>query len=286
MSPFKKTKQYSYYWLLLGIFILAGESSAGGISVDAGLTPAENRWMIRVQSRQMGATSQPSTPTRQMKMQAKVFMAAYGLRPNVTLIGMQGLMNREMTMMGAVNESSGLADLNLLIKYLIHRTNTRHQTLGIAATTKFTLPTGEDGFSDDYWSFTPGVYLSLRRGTWAMDASTTFRIQDIFSQQDAMNSGWEYTLDGAIARQLPLDGLKNIALAPVFEINLLIDQGDQSSSAEVSDAESVVFLSPGFKYTYGSLILESLVQVPIWEKIPTTSLEKDTRWRIGFRFMF
>ncbi|NQT61350.1 MAG: transporter [Candidatus Marinimicrobia bacterium] len=286
MLPSNKMKQYSYYWLLLGIFILAGESSAGGISVDAGLTPAENRWMIRVQSRQMGASSQPSTPARQMKVQANVLMAAYGLRPNITLIGMQGWMNREMTMMGAVNESSGRADLNLIIKYLIHRTNTRDQTLGIAATTKLTLPTGEVGFSDDYWSFTPGVYLSLRRGTWAMDASTTYRIQDMFSQQDAMDRGWEYTLDGAVARQLPLGGLKNMALAPVLEFNLLVDQGDHSSSAEPSDTESVVFLSPGFKYTYGSMILESLIQVPVWESVPITSLEKEVRWRVGLRLMF
>ncbi len=100
MSPFKKMRQHTYSWLLLGILILAGESSAAGVSVDAGLTPAENRWMIRIQSRQMGATSQLSTPTRQMKLQANVFMAAYGLRPNVTIIGMQGWMNREMTMMG------------------------------------------------------------------------------------------------------------------------------------------------------------------------------------------
>lgn len=286
MAHSYKIKPSSYLWLLLGILVLNGENSAAGISVDAGLTPAENRWMIRVQSRQMGATSQPSTPTRQMKSQANVFIAAYGLRPNITLIGMQGWMKKEMTMMGVLNKSSGLADLNLLIKYLIHRTNTRHQTLGIAATVKFTLPTGEDDFSNDYWSFTPGFYLSLRRDTWAIDASTTYRIQDIFSQQAEMTRGQEYTLDAAVARQFPLKAFKNMALAPVLEFNLLLDQADQSLSIQTSNTESVVFLSPGIKYTYGSLILESLIQVPIWEKAPITSLEKDVRWRIGLRFMF
>ncbi|NQV42482.1 MAG: hypothetical protein HQ506_09025 [Candidatus Marinimicrobia bacterium] len=54
----------------------------------------------------------------------------------------------------------------------------------------------------------------------------------------------------------------------------------------MDEIESVVFLSPGFKYTYSSMILESLIQVPIWEKIPITSLEKDVRWRIGLRIMF
>ena len=286
MSPFKKMRQHTYSWLLLGILILAGESSAAGVSVDAGLTPAENRWMIRIQSRQMGATSQLSTPTRQMKLQANVFMAAYGLRPNVTIIGMQGWMNREMTMMGVVNNSTGLADLNLLVKYLIHRTNTRYQTLGIAATAKLTLPTGEDGFSDDYWSFAPGLYLSLRRGTWAFDGSTTYRVQDILFQQVEMTRGWEYSLDGAVARQLPVGGLKNMALAPVLEFNFLVNRRDRPTAVEMDDAESVVFLSPGFKYTYSSTILESLIQVPIWQKIPITSLEKDVRWRVGLRFMF
>ena len=148
------------------------------------------------------------------------------------------------------------------------------------------MGTGEKGLSDDYWSFTPGLYVSLRRGTLALDARKTFRIQDVFSQQDAISRGWEYSLDGAMARQLPLLGFNNMALAPVLELNLLVDQADQFSSVEVNDTESVVFISPGLKYTYGSMILESIVQVPIWENIPVTSLERDTRWRIGLRLMY
>lgn len=285
MFPFNTMNQHAFTVLLFGV-IMAGESSAAGISVDAGLTPAENRWMVRIQSRQMGAASQPSTPAFQMQAQAKVFMAAYGLKSDITLIGMQGWMNREMTMMGAVNKSSGRADLNLLVKYLIHRTNTRYQTMGIAATAKITLPTGEDGFSDDYWSVTTGLYMSLRRGTWAFDGSTSYRIQDILSQQTEMTRGWKYTLDGAVAKQIPVAGANNMALAPVLEINLQVDQADQSLSAENSESESVVFLSPGVKYTYGSMILESLYQVPIWENIPVNSLEQIARWRIGLRLMF
>jgi len=280
-------KRISKTWIfILGVFVLFGENKAAGISVDAGLTPAEGRWIVRAQSRQMSASAQAGTPIREMNSQAAVLMTAYGLRSNITLIGMQGWMNREMNMMGTVNNSSGFMDLNLLVKYLIHRSNTRSKTLGLSATAKLTLPTGESTFSDEYWSITPGMYLSFRHGTWGVDASTTIQVRDLFSSQPDIEKGWAYSLDGAVARQLPIGTNKNMALAPVIELSLNVNKPDYFSTIEMPEPESVLYLSPGFKATYASFILESLIQVPIWEDIPLSSLKNDIRWRLGLRFMF
>ncbi|NQV29942.1 MAG: transporter [Candidatus Marinimicrobia bacterium] len=273
--------------LWLGLILLVTQSYAGGISVDAGLTPAENRWIVRVQARQMSMSSQNILPAVSMKTNATVVMAAYGLRPNVTLIGMQAWMNRDMVMMGNSQVSSGFADLNLLLKYLVYRNNSRTSTLGVAATTKLTLPTGDDSISDEYWSLTPGLYLSYRLDTWAFDASTTYRIQSLFNDSEIeLERGWEFNVDAALARQYSVGSFRNVAIAPVLESNLLVRRADYAVGDSSPGKSSLLFLSPGLKWTYNSLILEGLVQIPVWEDLPEGSLQNDLRGQLGLRFMF
>lgn len=264
--------------VLLGLSFLF----SGGISVDAGLTPAANRWLVRFQVRQM----EMELGQNKMATDAYVFMAAYGLKPGLTVIAMQGMMKRESTMMGMKSKTDGLADLNLLAKYKVFRRNTRLSTVGIAATAKFTVPTGDKEFSSDYWSFTPGIFMSYRKMSWAIDLSSDFVWRDIFnSLDDDKNTGGEFTLNGALAKQIPV-GTSTTAIAPVIEFNYSRTQPDYNSSTPEPDHWQILFLSPGMKWTYDSLILELLVQLPVWEDIPSGSMENLTRGRIGFRYMF
>ena len=254
--------------------------------MDAGLTPAQNRWMIRVQARQMSMSNQNALPESSMQTNATVLMLAYGLRPNLTLIGMQGWMNRSMNMMGSSQTTSGSADLNLLLKYRVYRHNTRVHTLGIAATSKLTIPSGYNAFSDGYYSFTPGFYLSYRRENWAFDASATYRIQNLFESSTPENKrGSDINWDGAIAHQFSIGSNRNFAIAPVLEGNLSISKPSQAAHDLVVNKMTVLLLSPGLKVTYSSLILEALIQKPIFENVPSGSMQTDFRARIGFRYM-
>ncbi|MEX0980509.1 MAG: hypothetical protein WDZ47_00335, partial [Bacteroidales bacterium] len=58
------------------------ESSGQGISVDAGLTPAQNRIIVRSQFRSMTMSNDMMTASTQMF--PVVF--AYGLRPGITVM--------------------------------------------------------------------------------------------------------------------------------------------------------------------------------------------------------
>lgn len=129
--------------------LLATGALAGGISVDAGLTPAQDRWMLRTQVRYMHRSEDPSPMGREMSSFAFPVVLAYGFKPNLTLVVRQIVMHREMSMMSTTERSTGLGDLFVLAKYKAYRRNTSRYTLGIAPTLGLQLPTGDDSFTSE-----------------------------------------------------------------------------------------------------------------------------------------
>ncbi|NQU66871.1 MAG: hypothetical protein HQ510_02910 [Candidatus Marinimicrobia bacterium] len=268
---------------IIGMFIFVTILNAGGISVDAGLTPAENRWIVRYQARQMERTGAMDAS---MTTTMDVFNLAYGIRPHLTLMVMQGWANRKSDMMGQISEFTGRNDMMLMAKYRLLRVNTRKTTLGIAATIKLLIPTGEDPFTSDYWSVSPGIFLSPRWNKWALDASTEFRLNDLFNNRDdVLQRGWETSVNCAIARQIVLGNNSAFAIAPVLEMTGSITQPDASATEFADSRESVIFLSPGMKLTYQSLILEVLWQHPLWQDIPGSAMEYSSKGLVGIRYM-
>ena len=77
--------------ILLGAIINAlflENTNAAGISVDAGLTPAEDRWIVRTQMRYMQREDDPTPMDREMDTYAFPLVVAYGLRSDLTLRGL------------------------------------------------------------------------------------------------------------------------------------------------------------------------------------------------------
>ncbi|MHC4362719.1 MAG: hypothetical protein ACYSTZ_07820, partial [Planctomycetota bacterium] len=77
-----KAKRTSFISLAFFAITAGGLTNAGaaGISVDAGLTPPEDRWIIRNQVRYMTREDDPTGMNREMSMYAFPIVVAYGLR--------------------------------------------------------------------------------------------------------------------------------------------------------------------------------------------------------------
>ncbi|MDP6909840.1 MAG: transporter, partial [Flavobacteriales bacterium] len=193
---------------------------AAGISVDAGLTPSEDRWIFRTQLRYMERNDDPGPMDRQMERYVWNNVLAYGLKRNLTLIVRQPIIRQEMSMVGSTRRNTGRGDLFLAAKYGIYRRNTADYTFGIAGTLGLELPTGEDAFSSDTWDLKPGVYMSVRNREWASDLSVTYLWNGIFGENSAgINPGEELSLDWALARQFSLGGSAEKSLSPVVELS-------------------------------------------------------------------
>jgi hypothetical protein len=239
---------------------------AGGISVDAGLTPAEDRWIFRTQLRHMERSNDPGPMNRQMEVNVWNNVLAYGLRRNLTLMVRQPYMRRKMTMGGSSVSKSGLGDFMVMGKYGLYRKNTADYILGVAATMALEMPTGSDAFTSDTWDLKPGLFLSWRNG---------------------VDPGDELELDFALARQFSIGESADAAFSPVLEISYRDVSANQLAGQSLPHSgESVLFLSPGAKLTLSSFILEVLVQIPVSQSQKGIQTERDTGFILGVRYMF
>jgi hypothetical protein len=108
--------------MAVGLFLaVASNVTADGISADAGLTPAQDKWIFRTQARYIKLDNDPSMMNQSMEMYMFPMVVAYGLRSDLTLMFRQPYMkmNMNMTMSMAENttHSSGFGDLMVMAKW-------------------------------------------------------------------------------------------------------------------------------------------------------------------------
>jgi hypothetical protein len=73
----------------------------------------------------------------------------------------------------------------------------------------------------------------------------------------------------------------------VLELSYKNIGSDRLHSDDVPNTgESVLYLSPGIKYTLSSFILEALLQIPVWQDQKGSQLERDMTVIFGARYMF
>ncbi len=268
--------------------MLSAVANAGGISFDAGLTPPEDRWILRTQVRYMQKNDDPLPMNREMSTFMFPVVLAYGFRPDLTIMLRQSVISQEMSMTGTTEKNSGLGDLFILAKYRAYRLNTPDYTLGIAPTLGLELPTGGDTFTSETWDVNAGLYTSWRSGPWAADSNIAYMWNGFAgSGKNGVDSGDELSLNMAFAHQFSIGKKARASIAPVLELNYKHIRVDKLNGHEVlNTGETVMHFSPGAKFTTSSLILEVLLQNPVYQHQIGKQLERDLGVIIGSRFLF
>ena len=247
--------------------ILLGHSSlwAGGISADAGLTPAQDKWILRTQLRYMQRGDDPSPMKREMESFMFPLVVAYGLRPELTVMMRQPFASMDMTMNNLTTNNSGFGDLMVMFKYKAYRYNTRVTTFGAAPLVGIKIPTGEKPFTSDATDLKTGLYFSGRKGAWASDLNLSFTFNGIIGPSNlARNRVFDVVF--AAAHQIDLGHNGRDALAPVLEFSYTsVTAGKIDGVKQANSGESFIRLSPGLKYTRSSIIFEALAQIPVWQ---------------------
>ena len=268
--------------------LLSSFAHAGGISFDAGLTPAQDRWILRTQVRYMPRGNDPSPMNREMNMYMFPVVLAYGFRPDLTFMVRQAGLSQEMIMGGNTDKSSGAGDLFVLAKYRAYRINTPGYTLGIAPTLGIELPTGKNSLSSETFDVNTGMFVSLRSGLLAVDSNITYMLNGLAGDgKNSVEPGNELSLNAACAYQFVIGEKARSSVAPVLEINYKHIMADHLDGQNLlNTGESVIYISPGIKYTMSTLILEALVQVPAWQDQKGSQTERDIGIISGIRYLF
>jgi hypothetical protein len=284
----KITRLSALLLIVLGIQLIYHSTViAGGISIDAGLTPAENRWMVRSQMRILQRDNNPMNPSMEMKAYMFPLMVAYGLRSDATIMIRQAFMRREMTMMGNSNINSGLGDLFVLGKYRLIRINTPTYTLGIAPTLGLEFPTGEEQFTSNSFDLRSGMFLSGRMHSLRLDLNLSYVWNGMALTNDTnIDPGNEFAVEAAVSRQFGIGDNANFAIAPVLESSFQKLFADNDNGTTISNTgESIFLVAPGLKLTRGSFILEGLVQFPVSQSQEGSQTERSTTFILGIRLM-
>jgi hypothetical protein len=285
---YKKTFLLFVSFVLVMQIMIPVKSVAGGISVDAGLTPAQDRWIVRSHVRHMEKQGTMMGVSQEMETIMIPLVVAYGLKPELAVMVRQGIMFMDMEMGGEITKKSGFGDLFMLAKYKAFRRNTHAYTLGIAPMLGMEFPSGKKGLSSETWDLTAGTFASLRRGALALDLNIAYALNGLGDRTgDGVNPGDELSLDGAIAWQFGIGANAYSSIAPVLEISFIYCWPDKKDGGSVMNTgERMVLVSPGVKFTLPWLILEVLVQVPVWQKQNGVQPERSVGGLAGFRLMF
>ena len=278
----------SVVWTAILILLTGAQVHGAGISVDAGLTPPEDRWILRNQLRYMTRRNDRTSMDRHTRMYKFPTVLAYGVTSDFSVMLRQSIQHRDMDMMGENDKDTGLDDLFFLVKHKLFRKNTSEYTFGTAATLGLEVPTGADDFSSETWDLKPGLFTSWRSGPWGSDLSIAYKWSGFADRgRNGLNPGNEFTVDLALAHQFSIAENADMSLTPVLELNYKNISRDRLSGRNVSDTgESLLFVSPGIKFTKSSFILEALLQIPVWQDQEGSLLERGIGFIVGTRFLF
>lgn len=281
---------FRLYRQALAAFIILAAAAipavAGGISIDAGLTPAQDRWIFRTQWRYM-QRNMPGPSSHEMTMHMMPVVAAYGLRPDLTIMARQMIVRKTMSSGTMSTTSSGLGDYLLMAKYRAYRFNSAKYVLGLSPTLGLEMPLGVDKVSGRKWNLHTGLYASGRYGSWAADFNAVYVFTGIAREAGVIdNPGDEVTTQIAFARQFGFGSRSAFAIAPVLELTWLKVFADRDNDLVIPNTgESVIWISPGAKFTWGSFIVEGLVQIPVYENYTGMQMDRDPTVLTGLRLM-
>ena len=259
-----------FYWSSLIV-------KAGGISVDAGLTPAQDRFILRTQYRYMSmGNPMMSTKTHMIPM-----VVAYGIASGFSLMARGMYVAQSFS--NNTESKTGFNDLYLLSKYRLYRKNTANYVLGVAPYIASNVPIGNANISMRTWNPEFGLNISFRPRFFAIDISTAYTINDVL-KKSTIEQGNFYSLNTAFSALIPLRDKSSNAISPVVEMSY-IHEGN-NKQMEQADNE-LIFISPGVSYIYSSLVLEGLMQIPVYQSSSGDDImSQRNRVIIGIKFMF
>jgi hypothetical protein len=266
-----KNKILSLTLLAAFLFSFGIRTKAEGIRVDAGLTPAQDRIIVRLQYRNMLNRMGDNN----MVMHMMPVVVVYGLSSDVTVMlrNVYRAVGTNETMMEMDNR---WMDPFLMGKVKLYRHNTRVYSLGVAGFAGTTFPVLNSSVSKTY-NPVIGVNASFRPGLWSFDLNNAYEWVN-YNTEASRSAARQLQINLAVSRNILLPGIENWVLAPLQEFSFA------RNNPASGESSSFGFISPGFQLVSPHVKFETLYQIPV--NSSKTALDYGGRLIVGLRFMF
>jgi hypothetical protein len=275
--------------MVAGQFYAPPPAIAGGISVDGGLTPAQGRVILRTRLAYLQrASSWSSKPSTEMFMVP--FVAAWGVLPELTLMARTSVNHMKMSMAddgmmaGGDTSKTGMGDLLFQAKYKLYRWNSRKFVFGVAPTLGLEFPTGSDGFTSESLDLRTGLHITSRWYRLNADFTAAYVWNGMVGGNfDSGKPGDELQMNLALSHVFAIPGAPTLALSPVLEFSAGWEGVENGMDSD--GLEAFFYVSPGLLFITRWVILEALVQLPVWQENPAGTSERNIGLITGLRFL-
>jgi Putative MetA-pathway of phenol degradation len=295
-------------WIFISTFCLVLLSiqiaTAAPITFNTALPVAKEELIVRVQSKILRSTDDPSSADRELTVWFAPVVAAYGLTGKLALFGILPTLDKEMelsTPSGRVSRGdTGIGDFTAMARYTVWKKDLPGRTTRLAPFIALEMPSGDDNEADSLGRL-PQT-LQLGSGSWDPSIGLVMTRQDLGGQVDASLSykfnteanNFEFGDTGRFDlsyqhRVWPrkLSGGVPGFLYGVLESNLVwLDKNEVNGVDDDNSGGVTWHLAPGIQYVTKRTVAEFAVQVPIVQDLNGTALENDFTAILSFRINF
>jgi len=249
---------------------------AAGLNTDVALTPPEGGTIVRMQSRYLELSDDPTPMGREASVLVHPVTIVHGLTSDFTVLGTVPLVYQDVEFAsGTEVDEFGVGDVTLLAKYRFFQDDQPGITTRWAAIGGLEAPTFDEPFSSESVDPIIGTVWTHQRRDWWVDWDVLYK----FNTAGGVAGDDELRADAAVSYRLfsgESSELGPWGLYAIGEIN----------AKYITDGSTQVFGSPGIQFITPQWILEAGVQLPIHQDMKSPRLETDFVFVFSLRFQF
>ncbi len=279
-------------WLLsaaLAVLLMPNLGLAQGINTNVALAVAEDEAIFRSQLRYRRATDDPSGMGRELDALVAPQTLVYGITPKLTAFATLPILAHRRLELGdgSVNRDSAVGDFRILGRYTFFADDYAPlSTRRVAVLAGMKFPTGADRFGTP--SYDP-IFGAV--GTWAanrheLDLDALYTVT---TERHDFEAGDEFRYDLAYRYRLWPEHFEGrlLQLNAVLEVNgRWAGKTRMDGSTLAASGGNILFLSPGAQFITKRFIVETSVQIPIWQDRNGPQLEDDFTAVLSVRIPF
>ncbi len=296
-------------WLPLVAFILMSNIIvtpifAAPITFNTALPVAKGEGILRVQSKYIRSTDDPSPLDRKLRVWAFPIVGVYGVTEKLALFSIVPILDKNLDVTTPTGrktrETSGLGDVTIIARYTLLNWDKKGQTFRLAPFIAMETPTGDDDKKDSLgqlpqplqlgsgsWDPSIGMVMTRQTLNWQIDASSSYKFNTEandfeFGDVARLDLSYQYRL---WPRHLGT-GVPSFIYG-VLESNLIWeDRNKVGGSDDKNSGGTTLFFTPGIQYVAKRFVIEAAVQLPVVQDLNGNALENDLISTLSLRINF
>ncbi len=300
----RRAIEFGFAALCLGFAAGMGSAVAAPLTFNTALPVAEDEFVFRGQVVLDQSGDDPSGADRDRTAWSAVSVLGYGVSGDLAVFGAVPFVDKrlELTTGGQrrARSARGLGDIRLFGRYTAYQDDAPGRTFRVAPFAGIEAPTGEDDETDSFgrlpasvqpgsgsWDPFGGIVATYQTLQFQIDAQASYQAN---TEANDFEFGDVVRLDASLQYRLwprTLGGGVPGFLYGVLETNLV--HKDKNESGGVDDRNSggiTLFIVPAVQYVTKRWIVETAVQLPVFQNLNGTALENEYIVRAGFRLNF